>query len=123
MEYENQSTMQSQVEINNVLPNFTGTENYHRYLSGIHITDGVKYLAEAAGCFWLLDILVSAQQLPKVKKEEFQVLKFNKNKMVVQIEDGNNNVVYKQKLQFTDCPLPEISIWFANKIIYLPSEH
>lgn len=115
--------MQSQEEINNELLNFTGTEKYHKYLGGIYITDGVKYLAEAAGCFWLLDILVSVQQLPRVKKEEFQVLKFNKSKMVVQIEDGNNNVVYNQKLQFTDCPLSEISIWFANKIIYLPSEH
>jgi uncharacterized protein DUF6876 len=115
--------MLSKEEINTQLPNFTGTENYHKYLCGIFLSDGVKYLAEAAGCFWLLDILVSVQQLPKVKKEEFQVLKFNKNKMVVQIEDGNNNVVYKQKLQFTDCPLNEISIWFANKILYLPSEH
>jgi uncharacterized protein DUF6876 len=113
----------SKEEINRTLPNFTGTENYHKFLCGTFLSDGVKYIADSAECYWLLNILVSVQQLPKVKKEDFQVLKFNRESMTVRIEDGDNNVVYKQKIQLTDFPLDEITIWFANHIIYLPSEH
>jgi hypothetical protein len=38
-------------------------------------------------------------------------------------EDGEYNVVYTQQLEFTDFPLDEISLWFTNNTIYLPSEH
>jgi len=38
-------------------------------------------------------------------------------------EDGNDNVVYTQPIEFTDFPLTEIALRFANNVIYLPSEH
>lgn len=38
-------------------------------------------------------------------------------------EDGNDNAVYTQLIEFTDFPLDEITLWFANDVIYLPSEH
>jgi hypothetical protein len=38
-------------------------------------------------------------------------------------EAGNDNVVYTQPIEFTDFPLDEITLWFANNVIYLPSEH
>ena len=40
---------------------FIGTENWHRI--GINrqmlLTDGVKYFAETAGCYWFLDIVAT----------------------------------------------------------------
>jgi hypothetical protein len=31
--------------------------------------------------------------------------------------------VFEKPIPFTDFPLPEISLWFENNTIYLPSEH
>lgn len=39
-------------EIKNTLVQFHGTDGYHRILGAV-LTDGTKYLAEAANCFWL----------------------------------------------------------------------
>ena len=37
--------------------------------------------------------------------------------------DGNDNTVYTKEIPFTDFPADEITLWFANNTIYLPSEH
>jgi len=37
--------------------------------------------------------------------------------------DGNDNIAYRQHVEFTDFPLDEITLYFANNVIYLPSEH
>lgn len=113
-----------QLEIN--LAQFTGTENYYHFnlfLPKAKMTDGAKYLAETVGCFWLYDILCSVQNLPKVRAEEFQVLKFNKAKMLVTVEDGNYNVLYSQEIISTDFPLDEIMLYFTNNVLLLPSEN
>jgi hypothetical protein len=37
--------------------------------------------------------------------------------------DGNGKVVYAEELAFTDYPREKITLWYANNVIYLPSEH
>ena len=41
------------------LAQFTGTAQYWRVARQFAITDGVKYLAETAACFWLIDAAIS----------------------------------------------------------------
>ena len=41
------------------LAQFTGTERYYRLNRKCLLTDGTKYLAEAAGAFWLMDAAAS----------------------------------------------------------------
>ena len=43
------------------LSGFTGTENWYRYamMPRFTYTDGVKYLAEQAKAYWLLDAIFS----------------------------------------------------------------
>jgi len=36
---------------------------------------------------------------------------------------GNSHAVYSMKIEFTDFPLEEITLYFANKTILLPSEY
>ena len=55
------------------LDQFYGTENYYHYLAGLKLTDGVKYLADEAGAYWLLDIIASYQTDPKIRHQPFQV--------------------------------------------------
>ena len=42
---------------------------------------------------------------------------------ILTCEDGNTNKVFEKALEFTDFPLPEITLWFANNTIFLPSEY
>ena len=38
-------------------------------------------------------------------------------------DDGNGKIVYSKEIEFTDFPLDEITFYFTNNVIYLPSEH
>ena len=118
--------MKTAKEIQENLPYFTGTETYFQYYFGIKFTDGIKYLADNAECYWLINIIVSYQVDPKVKEEGFQVykLKVNADKSaLVEITDGNKNILAKQDIEFTDFPLEEIEIWCIDNIVLLPSEY
>ncbi len=118
--------MKKAEEILDNLVYFTGTGNYYKHMFGIMYTDGVQYLAESADAYWLIDLVASYQFDMKVKKEEFQVykLKVNPDKTaIVEISDGNDNIIATQKILYTDFPLDEITLWFSNKVCYLPSEH
>ncbi len=109
------------------LMQFNGTEHIYKHAFGIiHYTDGVKYLAENANCYWLIDIVASYQAEEKVKDEPFQVyhLEVRSDKTaVITITDGNDNLLALQKLEFTDFPLPEIKVWCINKVLMLPGEY
>lgn len=37
--------------------------------------------------------------------------------------DGNDGLAYSEDIPLTDFPLPMVTLWFANGVIYLPSEH
>ena len=55
-------------EIRNALSQFTGTEEYHTHWIGRFVyTDGVQYLAEQCGAYWLLDAIASHQ--PQAMKD------------------------------------------------------
>ncbi len=111
------------------LRQFTGSENWYRHgiNSSVLYTDGVQFLAEQGGAYWLLDIIAIAQQHEShVAQEEFQVWKLQiraDRSATVLCDDGNGNVVYTQEIPFTDFPLDEVKLYFANNVIHLPSEY
>lgn len=107
---------------------FTGSEHWYRHpLSrSITYTDGARYVAEAGGAYWLLDAIVSHQLDPRVRAEQFQVwvLKVAEDRSaVLSCEDGDHHCVTSQAISFTDFPLPEITLWLTNGVIFLPSEY
>jgi len=106
------------------LNQFTGTERYYRHwLKGIVYTDGVKFVAESVGAYWLVDLIASYQPL----KVEFQVwtLRQEGDHWCVECTDGNYLPVLKQDLPFTDFPedLMPFEMWYQNGVIFLPSEN
>jgi hypothetical protein len=109
------------------LHQFTGTERYYRHglFRKILYTDGAHYVAEKAGAYWLLDAMAAAQCDRRVRAEEFQLWKLEVHKdqsARLTCEDGNENTVYTQRLEFTTFPLDSIQFYLENNVIMLPSE-
>ena len=111
------------------LRQFTGTEHWYRHPLARHAlyTDGIKYLADQAGAYWLIDIIALAQRAEKAfQGQPFQVwtLKVEEDRSaLLTATDGNGAGLYKQRLDFTDFPLPQIELWVEENVILLPSEH
>jgi hypothetical protein len=116
---------------NNLAHYINGTDEYTRHIGSLVMTDGVRYLAESCGAFWLLDIVFSYQTHRKVSGQYMQVYKLtlnDKGGALMTIEDGNNNVLVTQKIPYTDFPLTEgITIWAMesgkHRVMMLPSEY
>lgn len=118
------------------LDQFTGTVNYYRHWSGLILyTDGVQYLAEKASCYWLLDIIASYQRdLAKHSDERLHEMQFwtltvraDESAELVCIADKGVPPAITEPIEWTDFPLPVISLWVADggnvMVAYLPSEH
>ena len=113
-------------ELLSELAHFTGTTQWFKnpMFPNFRYTDGVKYLAEKAEAYWLLDYIFSNQISP-VKEQPLQVWKITviDNEGFIKVEDGNNNVVKEFKIPFTDFPLKEYTLWFTDNVLLLKSEY
>lgn len=88
---------------------FTGTTVWYRHALAPHITytEGVKYVADTAGAYWLLDEVVLGQRRAKIVREPFQVWKLavgGDRGATLRVEDGNDNLVFEKTILFTDFP-------------------
>lgn len=133
---ENQKTSSSRESISEIkeinelkanLRQFCGTENYFRHsLSGLLFTDGIKYLADEAGAYWLIDAIVSYQTSRLKEKCPFQVwaLKVNNSSGVLTMrEDLENLEEIRQEIEYTDFPLDYIKLYLIDNVLLLPSEY
>lgn len=110
------------------LKDFTGSETFYRH--GLYrkfvYTEGVRYLAEHAGAYWLLDYIFSKQGIKAIGKEGFQawIIRVRENNgAVIVLEDGNKNEIVRFNIPFTDFPLKEFTLWFIGGTLLLPSEY
>jgi len=115
------------VELERSLSQFIGTQNYYKHFTGLFYTDGIKYLADKAGSYWLIDLIASWQIYPKVRSCPFQIweLKVNEDRtaVITMKEDTNEPIKAKQEIQFTDFPLKEIKLYVVDGVLMLPSEY
>ena len=110
------------------LTQFTGTERYYRIAPKFLITDGVKYLAENAGCYWLLDAATS--YLIELGTADWFVLVrlvVDDEAAVLTLEDGNGAVRAKQAIPYTDFPADEQTLYACwdgqHWVLMLPGEY
>lgn len=117
-------------EILQTLPNFYGTEHYYKWsplFPDFVLTDGAKYIADSCGAYWLMDAIASHRA--RYKHEEFVVISFAKygSAWKLQFEDGNDHIIARQTIQFSDFPLDEIKLYLVKGVdlwvIELPSEY
>lgn len=115
------------------LAQFTGTENYHRFgmRRNVVATDGVKYLAENAKAYWLLDAIASYQGDKRItgRLRDMQfwnlTVKGRGAILTCRADDGIPPAI-TQEIEYTDFPLPSIDLWVGCGdliVIMLPSEY
>ena len=110
------------------LAQFTGTAQYWRVARQFVITDGVKYLAESAACFWLIDAAIS--HLLEIGTADWFVLvrvEVSGSSAVMIYEDGNGSEYARQEIAYTDLALSSVrvyAVWDSEHwVIMLPSEY
>lgn len=118
----------------NHLAQFTGSETLtsHSLVRRVLMTEGVMFLAQAAGAYWLTDAVASYLLHESVRSEPFQVwtltVNTNAHQGELKMTDGNSSApIVTQTLDYTDFPLGAIALWLVadgdNWVLMLPSEY
>jgi hypothetical protein len=112
---------------NNELKEYTGTENWFRHpLSRYLYTDGVCAMAEMFQAYWLIDLVFSHQLTASVKKEAFQkwvLQRLTGNRFVAVADDGNGREIARQEIPFSDFNADQVTLYFTDGVLLLPSEY
>lgn len=120
-------TPESQQQLRDQLAMHVGSQSFFRHWTRQLIyTEGVQFLAEQARAYWLIDLVASWRLDPRIRGEEFVVwrLSVNEDRTATAIaDDGNNNELVRQEIEFTDFPLPEITLYLTDHTLLLPSEY
>jgi len=123
------ASLEAQDAIYHELRQFIGSETlYQHWTNQLRYTEGVKFLAERCGAYWLIDAIASWQ--PKALKDtslaEFQLwelmVKDDSSADLVCSRDSDD-AVFRQKIPFTDCPLALVRLYVEGDVLLLPSEH
>ena len=120
-------------ELRNNLETFTGTETFYSIpLLKTRFTEGIKYLADTANCFWLVtDTSVIAKSL--MNRSYFITIDFKKlsgemreamgYEAIIEYGDGNGKVLETHKYHSTDFPLDNLRLFFTDGTLMLPREY
>lgn len=105
------------------LGQFIGTEHHYRHWLGrLVFTDGVKYVADQGGAYWLIDAIASYR-----RREPFQVwaltVNADKTARLTMREDTGERAMVVQKIKYTDFPLAQIKFYVVDGVLMLPSEY
>ena len=124
--------MKTQSELRSELDNFYGSEEFTRYspliFPKVILTEGTKYVADEWKAYWLMDAISS--HLPKAG-DGFVVVKLTKDRDAATLsladDDPPTKVYARQKIEYTDFPLDEITLFAIYDAKYwtilLPSEY
>ncbi|MEO8036279.1 MAG: DUF6876 family protein [Acidobacteriota bacterium] len=116
-------------ELRRALSSFHGTESYYSHPSRrILFTDGVKFLADQAKAYWLIDVVASWQHRMIVDRalREFQLweLVVNVDGTAVAIcSRDSEDEAFRQRIPVTDFPLDYLRLYVEAGVLMLPSEH
>lgn len=135
--------MPDRVESNELrasLDHFIGTVDYHRetFRGDFFCTDGMVYVANACGAFWLIDAIASYQHRKEMRCEDFQVWTLHVDGHMASLlctdgDKGDGPVeLARQVIPYTDFPE---GVWkfycergsldgeHTCQILMLPQEH
>lgn len=109
------------------LATFTGSLTTYRYNGDLLLTEGVNWLASEVGTCWLLNLIIAARKVKRVKTETFQVyvlvVDHNTRSACLKVQDGDGETLHTIHLAYTDFPLDELTLWVMDGVVLLPGEY
>jgi len=107
---------------------FTGSSEFYRHVFGtLQYTEGVKFLADEGGLWWLIDLVASLQS--RARKDsalrEFQLweLKVADGEATLTCSRDSEDEAFREEIEYTDCLLDYVRLYVENRVMLLPSEH
>jgi hypothetical protein len=120
--------MKNAEQITAEFKHFTGSELIYKHWLGIQYTEGVKYLADAAEAYWLIDAIASYQTKKFLSNSKLQDLQIWR--LLVENQSGTlicewdtDQEVLRQEIEYTDFPLATTKLYLVQKVLMLPSEN
>ncbi len=120
--------IKKQISIKEALNTNTEREQLYCFdLSKNLYTQGIKQMNDLCNSQILVkDILIQCKELSSEFGLIQIIFKYIENipkyKAVIFYEDGNKNIIAKKLLEYTDFPLQEITLFYENNTLFLPSE-
>jgi hypothetical protein len=114
------------------LTQFCGSaEFYQHWTKRLVYTEGVQYMAERGGAYWLIDAVASYQPDKRIASRpdlvDFQlwelVVAQDKSATLMMRGDSDQPAVITQEIPFTDFPLERIKLYVSGGTLMLPSEY
>lgn len=115
------------------LRGFIGTQQYFlHWARKMKFTEGVKFMAERAGAYWLLDIAASYHRTEPFQIWEIDVFKKPRRErgkkiimaVITMREDSNQPVLVRQEIPYTDFPGPgKFKMYLIDNVLMLPGEY
>jgi len=113
------------------LAQFIGSEAlYHHPGFNVRYTEGVRYVAERGGAYWLIDAIASWQSDPRIRDDQmlqgiqFWTLTVNSDRSAQLVcERDQGDVAVTQEIPFTDFPLQSLKLYYQQGVLFLPSEY
>jgi len=125
--------MKTQTELQQNLKRFTGSAHIFKVpMLNTGYTEGIRYLAEKANCYWLItDASIIGKRL--ISKSHFIVINFaylseeeqQQTSYTAKITygDGNGKTFFTQGYEWTDFPLKTLKLFYIDDILLLPGEY
>lgn len=121
----NSSTISPEI-LKQQLSQFTGTEVWYRHPLNRRMlyTEGVQHFAEAAGCYWLLDIIATEIFRLQVTMPFLHIrLIVEGGEGDIVADDGNGVEAFRRHINFTDAPDGEWRFYLTDNVVLLPGEY
>ncbi len=129
--------MKDPIKIQETLDEFSASLQWYRWSALFPkdlLTDGALFVANECQAYWLMDAIASWQYEKKVRVEEFQVWRLNKDSVNsgghwrLLADDGNENEIARQGFKFSNFPINSIKLYAVRNelggvTVMLPGEY
>ena len=114
------------------LAQFCGSaEFFQHWTRRLIYTEGVRYVAERGGAYWLIDAVSSYQPDKRITSRQdlvdFQLWELavaeDRSAVLTMRGDSDQPAVITQEITFTDFPLEHIKLYVSGGTLMLPSEY
>ncbi len=93
------------------LAQFTGTTCYYRMGTQHLLTDGTQYLAERAGCYWIMDAVAS--HVTEIGTADWFIvvrIEVTDQRATMLCENGNGRELACQDIPYTNLPPSDLTL-------------